>query len=545
MKSPISYKDKTEFKNIKSARNKHDLKLKDMDKYPGIKLAKDSKVSISVFSEKERTENDQKAFEEKIQNTTEKIQEIKAKDKEILVLKKRKVLFRAILNITTSVITNLSFFLVQTLNLAFLGHNGNLVDINSAQLGTMYLNTCGYVFCLGGMNAFDSLGAQYYASKKFDKLYKVYNHNKILTLLIYLIIMLPLGFISKYILTFIRIDSQLIQPSSTYIQICLMSVFINLYNQINYKFLQIMKKDSIVLFLNLIGLSLHLINCLCFIFTFDLGIIGAGVSMIATSFLNIILSTYFLLRNNPCVGKNLIEIDTDSLISSRFYTYAKLALTSGIFLSIEFIAFDFIILASVYLDYQSMTSNVIILNFLCTVWIFDFGIANLLTQRIGSYLGNFKKDICYLYIKYDIIIGSILTVGISLLTFIFSYTIPNIYVEDPIVISNVGFVLRWYSLFIFFDSSYHFINGAIKGIQKHSMINFVCSLILILIFIPLGLLFTFAFDYGYKGFWMSNFLSMFCFCLLFGGYFYYLLKELEEKKESKNGDIELFDNTIN
>jgi Na+-driven multidrug efflux pump len=264
--------------------------------------------------------------------------------------------------------------------------------------------------------------------------------------------------------------------------------------------------------------------------------------MIATSCFNFILSTYFLLKNNPCLGKSLIEIDTDSLISSRFYTYAKLALTSGTFISIEFIAFDFIILASVYLDYQSMTSNVIILNILSTVWIFDYGIANLLTQQIGSYLGNMKKEISCLYIKYDIIIGSILTVVISIMTYIFAYSIPQLYVDDEVVINNVGLVLRWYSLFIYFDSAYHFINGAIKGIQKHSMINFVCSLILILIFIPLGLLFSFAFNYGYLGFWMSSFISMFSFCFLFGGYFYYLLKELEENISIKHGDIELIDN---
>ena len=542
MKSPKSPKDKTSFPNISQSSLKQDSKLK--EKHHNKHVQKDNIAPKVSFFDKAKVENDQKGFEEKIQNTTEKIQEIKAKDKEIQLLKTRKVLFRAMLNIFTSLITNLSFFLVQTLNLAFLGHTGNLVNINSAQLGTMYLNTCGYVFCIGAMNAFDSFGAQYFTSKKYDKLFKVYNHNKILTLLIYLIIMLPLGFTSKHILTILRIDSELIEPSSTYIQICLMSMFISLYNHINYKFLQIMKKDSIVLFLNLIGLSLHLINCLCFIFTFDLGIVGAGVSMIATSCLNIILSTYFLLRNNPCVGKSLIEIDTDSLISSRFYTYAKLALTSGTFISIEFIAFDFIILASVYLDYQSMTSNVIILNFLSTIWIFDFGIANLLTQRIGSYLGNIKKEVCFLYIKYDIIIGSILIIFISILTFIFAYSIPLIYVDDQVVISNVGFVLRWYSLFIFFDSAYHFINGAIKGIQKHSMINLVCSLILILIFIPLGLLFTFAFEYGYLGFWMSSFLSMFSFCFLFGGYFYYLLFELEEKRASKQGETELLDNIL-
>ena len=224
-------------------------------------------------------------------------------------------------------------------------------------------------------------------------------------------------------------------------------------------------------------------------------------------------------------------MDTDSLISSRFYTYAKLAISSGINNAIEFFAFDIIILASVFLDYASMTSNVIILNYLATMWIFPLGVAGILTKRIAKYYSDVKKDVNYLFIKFDIIIGSVLAITFSVLTFLFAYVIPGIYVDDKVVIDNVGYVLKWYSVFIFFDFSYMIINGAIKGIQKHSMINIVCSLIIIFIFIPLGLLFTFAFSYGYLGFWMSTFISMVFFSLLLGGYFIYLLDEILERKD--------------
>ena len=399
MKSPSSPKDQL-------------LNPKSLSNLPKIDYSIHENEELEITVKEEIKENlkdkeNEKIENEKIESHNKLIEHNQILQEEIKFKKKRRLFFIALINITTSITANLSFFLVETLNIAFLGHEGNLTLINATQLGTIYLNTCGYIFCLGAMNAFDSIGAQNFADKKYLKLYNVYNHNKILTLLIYLIIMLPLGFTSNHILEFIQIENELIKPSSTYITICLISLIISLYNQINYKFLQIMKKQTLVLILNLVGLCLHFLNCMCFIFTFKLGIIGAGISMIVTSILNYFLSTFFLLKYNPCEGKSLIEMDTDSLISSKFYTYAKLALTSGLYMSIELFAFDVIIFASSYMDIESMTSNIIILNYLSIMWIFSYGIAGTLTQRIGKYIAHTQNQINNLFIKYDIIIGII------------------------------------------------------------------------------------------------------------------------------------------
>jgi MATE family multidrug resistance protein len=444
-------------------------------------------------------------------------------------------------NSSPYVITVLSYFLLDTINLIFLGNmDTSLLSINAAQMGNVFMHIFGMLFVTGQSHAFDSLGSQAYGKKDMDLFYKIFNEAKIFSILIFLIFMLPICFTSQYILLFFGLDTQIAEQSSIYIRIGLISVFIDLFNIVHGKFLQILGFDILVMCINIIALVVHIISCICFIYTYNLGVVGAVISLAVSSGFTFLALAYFVFIYNPWYGSKspysnpstyhfrwCINVDTDCLSSSKFYFYAKYAISSGLFHFIKEVSFDLIVFASYFIDQISLTSNTILYNYITLIFHILIGFSVPVTQSVGYYLGklNFKKN--ELFIKGTIIIAALLALFISIFNFMFKYYISRLYVANLQVAENFAYIMNIYCILIFFDWGNHILNAILKGINRHADINILSNLFLLFIFVPLGLLLSFSFKLGYAGFWYSMFSYMILFTLIQVGYLQYINIEKE------------------
>ena len=131
------------------------------------------------------------------------------------------------------------------------------------------------------------------------------------------------------------------------------------------------------------------------------------------------------------------------------------------------------------------------------------------------------------------------------LIFFFANYIGYIFVRDSVTADYVGNVIVWYSLFIFFDWAKTMFNSLIRGFDKNSSMDIICSLILLFIFLPLGMLMTFSFEMGYKGFWYGNYISMVILTAICGMNFFYIgfdeKKQKSENKPKKEEQIDDYD----
>src|SRR5690606_1280982 len=100
----------------------------------------------------------------------------------------------------------------------------------------------------------------------------------------------------------------------------------------------------------------------------------------------------------------------------------------------------------------------------------------------------------------------------------------------PVVVENFAYVMNIYCIIIFFDWANNILNSILKGLNLHTYINIIFSLLHIFFFLPLGFLLSFTFGYDYVGFWYSIFLSMILFTVIQYLYFNKLNLEMESKK---------------
>jgi MATE family multidrug resistance protein len=432
---------------------------------------------------------------------------------------------------TTSIISTLSSFLIYSTVLMFLGHSDDtLTNINSAQIGFICMCVLGMTFIISSLNSFDSLGSISYANNDFDMFHEMFNNAKLFMLLVFLIIYLPLNFTSHYILYALGFEKQIADLASTFMRICIVSNFLDLLQSLNTKVLQIMGKYFLVMCINLITLVIHIINCIIFIYNFKLGIVGAGICVGISSLCSFLLTSYFVYTMAPFKDKDILLIDTTLLnSSSKFFYYSRSAIGSGLIFLIKELIFYSVVFASYYLGPISLASSTIIENYITLFYYVLLGVTTPITQKVNSYLINQKYQTYLNFTKVSGILAAIIAAVISCFNYFFKYKMCALYVDNPIVCQNFAYVINLYCFIIFFDWASNILNSILKGVNLHTRINVIFSLLLLFVFLPIGILLSFTFGFDYVGFWYSIFASMIVFTII--QYVYLSGLDLEDESQ--------------
>jgi Na+-driven multidrug efflux pump len=449
-----------------------------------------------------------------------------------------------------SIISTLCLVLIETINLYFLGHlNDDLIYMNSYQIGMIIIAVLGNDFTLGSIRAFENLGMLEYNKKQFYTVYKLYHGARIVCIIIFLIWVLPFGYSAIYILYFLGYDDKLALCAGNFVRISLIYIFLNYVNKMNKRLLLIMGHSKLVLIINFITLIFHILSCVIFITAFKMDLIGIALSLIVSAMINFILTSYFVIQNNPFefLDGSLFLFDTSTIHSNKFYIYLKLAIHFGFHNYIHNLFPNIMILASYFLEQNgykvSLASNIILLNYFSIMYCFMKGVClqiskkcfkviNTLTMKKYN-LHNEKEQLSQalllkdndasLYITRLNYVYLMFCIMISLINFIIDryFNISCFYINCEntldyisIIRDNVSFVIKIYCLVIFFDWGYNLILSYLAAINKQTSINISFNLILITLFIPLALLLSFTYKYSYLGFWYSNFASMICFTVI-------------------------------
>ncbi len=233
------------------------------DKEHATQLLKENLLNKGVNIKEEDKEKSNKKLAEisrknKVQNNPKhKQQEESIKDKEDTKLTKNK-LFNIFIKMSRKsfqfIITMMSYFLVESVTLMFLGHSDvGLININAAQIGILYINIFAFMlFTIGSMRSFEILGAQAYGRKDYELLCRIFDEAKIFCVLIFLMVMLPICFTSNYVLGFLGISEEMVHLSSNFIRINIISVFFILFYFLNLRFLHILGFHNLILAINFI-----------------------------------------------------------------------------------------------------------------------------------------------------------------------------------------------------------------------------------------------------------------------------------------------------
>jgi Na+-driven multidrug efflux pump len=441
---------------------------------------------------------------------------------------------RIIFGTGISIITMITQFLPRTVNLVFLGREASLTDFKAIQIAYILVYIFGDDFALGGLQAFENLGIRAFVNKDFDMLYKIYNECKIFTILVYILLILPLCFPTDIILFYLGIDAEVTERANSFIRLLLIPILLLELSRVNVKFLEIIGYNFIGMTLNILALIVHIMASTVFIYSLQMGIIGAVISSIISSLSLFVLTCYFVELYNPCEHRVLYIVDTDSLNSSKFYLFMKQSVRNGILYTMKHITILTCLFFSYYFGEESLCSSIIVFNYLSMMYFFIMGFNNFLHMNlIKSISISLRKQIYTL--KVTVYFAAALTITISFLNFIFKNWICNFYIPgNENICLNVNFILTIYSLFIFADYGYNIILTVLKVINKSGNLEIIISLLSFLLFQPLGLIVAFSLGFGILGFWYIVFLSMLVYLIIELSYLFTLNIEKEVNQAVKD-----------
>jgi MATE family multidrug resistance protein len=408
----------------------------------------------------------------------------------------------------------LFIFVAETINIIFIGRFNKPELIDGIGVGTFYINATGYVIGTGLLGGVDTLCSQAFGDG-MHKMVGIYtNVARICICLYFFLIGLPLVIFTKPILILIGQDEVVAQLSADYCYAILPALFFGLLFNTTLRYLQAMNVFKPGMVVTFITLLFHPIWCYFLVFYYEYDLVGSGVALSITEFLNWVILEIYVYYWNP-YPDSYFFISKEIFERVFFTEYLKLALPATVLFAADWVGFEILILMSSYLNDVSLAANVCFLDIVTLIYVIYSGISFATSTLVGNSIGANNIRLAKLYTFVSLAINTITLSVITLLIFIFRDSIPHIYTFDPNTVELVVGLLNIYVCFCVIDSIQVVLHGVIKGLGKQAIASVVALVVFYPINMPLAYMLAFVWGYGVLGLWYSQMVSI---ILLFVGY---------------------------
>lgn len=164
-----------------------------------------------------------------------------------------------------------------TVNLVFIGHVGTKEMLSGIGLGNMAFNFIGLQFLFGMNNAIETLVSQAAGAKDL-KLCGVYLNRGRYLLAVFLIPITCILLKVEPLLVFLGQDEKACYYAQIYINYQLPAFYFRVFDDIQRKFLNSLKLNTIPMTAEIFGLMIHILGNYIFVIKLDLGIEGTALA---------------------------------------------------------------------------------------------------------------------------------------------------------------------------------------------------------------------------------------------------------------------------
>lgn len=424
-----------------------------------------------------------------------------------------------IINALPATMGLLFIFIAETINIIFIGRLNNPELISAIGIGTLYVNVTGYVIGLGLIGGIDTLCSQSYGAKQY-KLMGIYvNIGRIVTVGFFILMSIPCIVFAENLLLYIGQTEEIASLASDFCYSMIPSIFFALQYNCSLRYLQAMQIFHPGMIITLITAFIHSFWCYIFIFYFQYGIIGAGIAIGVTQFLNFLFVTIYIHIVNPN-SESSSYFPKESFDFGMIISFLKLAVPSTILFAADWIGFEILTFMSSYLGNISLAANVCLFNFISLIFMIPLGISFAVTSLVGNSIGSGNIEKAKKYAIIAILTGMTIVGVLTVFVIVFKSSIPHVYTSDENVIEIVIQLLNIYICFSILDSIQIVEHGILKGLGKQKISSIICLIILYPINIPMAYTFGFHYGLGIIGLWYSQLITV---VLLATSYFLILM----------------------
>lgn len=434
-------------------------------------------------------------------------------------------------------------FITETINIVIIGRLNNPMLIASIGLGTLYVNATGYIPGMGLLGGIETLCSQAYGKKKYSMVGNFASVGRLTVILFFVLFSIPMNFLSYILLNLIGIESEICLQASHFCHAMSISVFFALQFNTSLRYLQSMNIYLPGSLITLVTAILHPLWSMLLVYTFGLGVVGAGLSIGITQFINFVTITIYIHLKNPC-PESYFYIGKLTFKFNFIKDYLYKAVPAGLMFAADWIGFEILTFLSSFLGPVSLAANVCMFNFISIIFIFHLGLSLTTTTLVGNSVGAGNKTNIYRYSVTALLIGVIMMIISTSLVMIFRSSIPHLYTDEKSVGELFYNLLGIYMIFSIPDSIQMILHGIIKGLGRQKWASVCCLIVLYPINTSLGYTLAFYFKLGIMGLWYSQMTSIFLLIISYLAVYMKcdideIIEEVKTVLDSRRNSIEL------
>ncbi|CAA7030274.1 unnamed protein product [Microthlaspi erraticum] len=398
------------------------------------------------------------------------------------------------------VVVNISQYLIQATSTMIVGHKSE-ISLAGIALASSIANVTGFSLLFGLAGALETLCGQAFGARQYEKLGS-YTFTSIISLLIICFPISLLWIFVKNILLLFHQDPEISEIASVY---CLWLIPALFGYAVLQSFIRYFQTQSLIfpmLFSSFTVLCFHIPVCWVLVYTLGLGTKGAALSISISYWLNAGFLWFFMRHSQLCKGKRVL-ISMEAFAHMRIFF--SLAIPSAMMISLEWSAFEIMILISGVLPNSKLETSVITMCLVTSSVHYNFvaSIGAATSTNVANEIGAGNSVAAKLSTSVAMIIAVCESLVTSSSLLFASHVWGYAYSNEPEVISYAAEITPFLCMSMVMDSMSGALNGVVRGSGKQNIGAYVNIAAFYIVGIPTGLLFCFVFDFKVKGLWIG------------------------------------------
>ena len=173
-------------------------------------------------------------------------------------INKKNILSFTLINVLSSTICLVGIFLIETINLSFVGHTDDgEVNLASVGVGNIILNFFSLFLVFGSLGALDTVGSFCYGRQDYNGLNTYTQRMRIIIILCFIFLTLPSCLYSDCILKFCGISDEIAEKANVYTINMIPTIFLVFLFNLNVRFLQVMHDYLVVCIIAVVSVTIH------------------------------------------------------------------------------------------------------------------------------------------------------------------------------------------------------------------------------------------------------------------------------------------------
>jgi MATE family multidrug resistance protein len=397
----------------------------------------------------------------------------------------------------------LCLYLQQTISLSFVGKKYNDENmINAIGIVNLYINCTFFCFVVGLISGLDTLLSNALGSNNMY-LFGIYVHRaRLITYILSTILCIFHLIFAKKLISFFGVNETILNYCTDLIPYSLAYVMLDIQFGINFRVLSILGKSKVCLIILLITVVLHPLWCYIFIIYFKMNVKGAGVSLILSQLINMILSTIYVHFTNP-LGEGNFSLNRECF--RGWIDYLKFTLPSTFMLCAEWLAFEIQAIFAMKISPIDYSIHIFVSNLASLMYTLCTGFGLAATILIGQNIAKGKIQQSKALAVYAFIFAEITMSFVIILLILFKESVLSIFVDDnnSLMLTKGRPVIVILAIGEIFDITQSVMGSIYRGLGKQRQASLIAFFQYYISQTLLTCLFCFYYKLEIQGIWYS------------------------------------------